>query len=507
LTAALRAVRLPRLGVDVRSALALAGSLLKYLSLSALVPAAIALGYSEPVWPFLVTGAATGVAGLALERLGVARGAGLREGYLVVALVWLLAGVYSALPYMLGGKGDLAHPMNALFEGMSGFTTTGASTLTDFDSMSHSIAMWRQLTQWLGGMGIIVLFLAIFPRLRVGGRQLLEHELPGPEVEPLADTIRSTAGRFLILYLALSALQAVILTLFGWTGIDDRMGPYEAVAHTFATLSTGGFSTQVDSLGSFSAATQWVVILFMFLGGTNFALLFRALVRRQPRAAARDDEFRLYLTVVVVGVGLLVIDLVSRGMETGEGALRHALFQTVSIVTTTGFASVDYNLWSALAIVTLVGLMFMGASAGSTCGSVKLVRHVLIGRMLRRELDQTIHPEIVSPLRLNGRVVDERTLRALVVFVLLYIAVFAVGALGLVVDSARAGIAVSPFEAIAAAAATLGNVGPGVGFAGPYGSFEPFSDLSKAIMILLMWVGRLEVIPIAVLLTRSYWRG
>jgi trk system potassium uptake protein TrkH len=507
LSVGVRAVRVPRFGVDVPAALSLVGTLVKYLSLSSLFPAAVALWYSEPFWPFLAAGALLAAGGFLLERVGRRDRAALREGFLVVALVWLVAAAYGSLPYLFVGTGSLAHPVNALFESMSGFTTTGSSVVTDFGDLSHSLAMWRQFTQWIGGMGIIVLFLAILPRLRVGGRQMLEHELPGPEVEPLADTIRSTSGRFVLLYIGLSAAEVAVLTVFGWTGIDPAMGPYEALAHTFSTLSTGGFSTRPESAAAFGAATQWVLVGFMFLAGANFALLFRGLVRRQPRAIARDDEFRLYVVVAAVGSAIILVDLLHRGMGSGEGAVRDSIFQAVSMMTTTGFASVDFNEWSVLAAVTLVGLMFMSASAGSTAGSIKLVRHVLIGRMLRRELVQTIHPEMVSPLRLNNRVVDERALRAVVVFVLLYVAVFAAGALGLVVDSARAGVEVGPFEAIAAAAATLGNVGPAFGFAGPYGSYEPFSDLAKGIMVALMWLGRLEIVPIAVLLTRSYWRA
>jgi trk system potassium uptake protein TrkH len=507
LTAAVRSLRVPTIGVDVGAALSLTGTLLKYLSLAALFPLAFALGYSEPFWPFLAAGGIAAVLGLALERLGDRERAGLREGFLVVALTWILAAAFGALPYVLAGEGSLAHPMNAMFESMSGFTTTGATALVDFEAMPHSLMMWRQFTQWLGGVGIIVLFLAILPRLRVGGRQLLEHELPGPEVEPLTSTIRSTSGRFVLLYIVLSALMVAVLTLLGWTGVDERMGPYDALAHALATLPTGGFSTETTSLVPFSAATQWVVVLFMILAGTNFALLFRALVRREPQALGRDDEFRLYVVVLVAGSLILLVELLQSGLASGEAALRQAVFQTVSTATTTGFANADYTQWTALGAVTLVGLMFMSASAGSTSGGVKLVRHVLIGRMLRRELEQTVHPELISPLRLNRRVVDEKILRGVIVFVFLWIALFALGTFGLVIDSARAGVAVSPFEAIAASATCMANVGPAFGFAGPYGSFEPFSDLSKAIMIALMWLGRLEVLPIVVLLTRSYWRA
>ncbi len=502
-----RAVRGSSPGVEIGAALSLVGTLLKYLSLSALLPVGFALGYSEPVWPFLAAGGIAAAVGWLLEHAGDRSRAGLREGFLVVPLVWLLAVAYGTVPYLLAGGSTLDHPMNALFESMSGFTTTGSTVVTDVEGLSRSVAMWRQFTQWLGGIGIIVLFLAILPRLRVGGRQIFEHELPGPEVEPLANTIRSSSRRFVVLYIGLSALEAVVLTAFGWLNIDSKMDAYQAIAHSFTTVSTAGFSTQNDSIAAFVPATQWVIVVFMILGGMNFALLFLAIMRRKPNALARDDEFRLLAVVLAAASMLLFVDLLTGDIAGGETAVREAVFQAVSITTTTGYANADYAQWSALALVTLVGLMFVGASAGSTGGSVKLVRHLLIGRMLRRELEQTVHPEIVSPIRLNRRVVDERTLRALIVFVLLYVAVFALGTVGLMIDSARAGVTVEPFEAVAAAASTLGGVGPAVGFAGPFGSYDPFSDLSKAIMIVLMWLGRLEIVPIAVLLTRPYWRA
>jgi trk system potassium uptake protein TrkH len=390
---------------------------------------------------------------------------------------------------------------------MSGFTTTGATTLTDFDALDHSVAIWRQFTQWLGGMGIIVLFLAILPRLRVGGRQLLESELPGPEIEPLTASIRATARRLWLLYIGLTVLQALMLAGLGWTKIDERMSPFEAIAHAFTTLPTGGFSTEARSLEAFGAASQWVIVVFMLIAGANFAITYQALVRRHPRPLVRDEELRLYLALLVGGSLLLLVELSTEGLLQGEEAIRHSVFQAVSIMTTTGYASVDFNEWTLLAAVVLVALMFAGGSAGSTAGSVKVVRHLLIGRILRRELDQTVHPELVIPVRLNRTIVDERTLRAVLAFVLLYVGLFALGTLALMMDAARVNLELRVFDAVSASAAALGNVGPAFGFAGPMGSFEPFSDVSKVIMIALMWLGRLEIIPIAVLLTRSYWRA
>jgi trk system potassium uptake protein len=496
------------LGVDVAAALNLVGVLLKYLSATALVPTAVALGYSEPPWPFLGAGAIAFLVGIALERITSGRElAGIREGFLVVSLTWLLAAGFGALPYLLAGQGSLSSPVNAYFEAMSGFTTTGASTLTDFEALDHSLAIWRQFTQWLGGMGIIVLFLAILPRLRVGGRQLLESELPGPEIEPLAASIRATARRLWLLYIGLTVLQALILAGLGWTKIDERMSTFEAVAHAFTTLPTGGFSTEARSIEAFGAPSQWVIVAFMLVAGANFAVTYQALVRRHPRPLIRDEELRLYLALLAAGSLLLLVELWSEGLFRGEEAVRHSIFEAVSIMTTTGYASVDFNEWTLLAVIVLVALMFAGGSAGSTAGSVKVVRHLLIGRILRRELDQTVHPELVVPVRLNRTIVDERTLRAVLAFVLLYVGLFALGTLALMIDAARVDLDLRVIDAVAVSATTLGNVGPAFGFAGPMGSFEPFSDVSKVVMIALMWLGRLEIIPIAVLLTRSYWRA
>ncbi|HWG56840.1 MAG TPA: TrkH family potassium uptake protein [Gaiellaceae bacterium] len=502
-----RIARRRTLAVDVRGAIALVGTLTKYLSLATLVPAAVAIGYGESPWPFLAAGAIAAAVGFALERVSSAHDRiGFREGFLVVALAWAVAAALAALPYTLSGEPQLSHPVDAFFEGMSGFTTTGATVLTNNEELSRGLLFWRQFTQWLGGIGIIVLALAVLPRLRVGGRQLLESELPGPEIESLDTRIRDTARRTWFLYVGLTVVLAGLLWGYALTGADPEMTGFDAIAHALTTIPTGGFSTRFISAEAFGAVTQWTMVVFMLLGGVNFALLYRALVRRQPRALVRDDEFRLYVTLLAFASLLLGLQLVGEGVAAGEAAARHAVFQTVSIMTTSGFSSTDFAAWPPLAVMTLIGLMFIGASAGSTSGSVKVVRHVLLGKILRRELDQTVHPEIVLPVRLNRKAVDERTLRAVAAFILLYIGIFIVGASLLALDAARVGLDLSVVEAVGASAAMIGNVGPAFGIAGPLGSYEPFSDVSKVLMIVLMWLGRLEIIPVAVLLTRHYWR-
>ncbi len=424
----------------------------------------------------------------------------------MVSVTWLLAPAFAAMPYLFIGGDQLSYPIDAYFEGMSGFTTTGASVVSDYDEISKSLGMWRQFTQWIGGMGIIVLAIAVLPRLRVGGRQLLETEMPGPEIDQLSERIRETARLLWVLYVGLTALLVLLLAGVGWLGIDDRMSLYEAVAAAFGIMPTGGFSTQPDSAASFAPLSQWIMAAFMFLAGANYLIMYRAFVRRQPLRVAREEELRLYVVFVVVAAAVIAVQVWGYGILEGEEAIRAGFFQAVSIITTTGMASADFALWPAVSLLTIFALMFVGGSAGSTSGSIKVVRHLLIGKILRRELSQTVSPEVVLPIRLNGAVVDERTLRAIAAFVLLYVGAWAVGGAIIAIDSAIVDAGLGPLDSLTASATALGNVGPGVGVTGPFGSFAPLGDVSKLTMIALMFLGRLEIIPVVVLLTRHYWR-
>ena len=494
------------LGVDVVAALNLVGSLTTPLGLAFLVPAAFAVGYGEPVWPFLVSGVITAAFGTGLERVTSGkehiRG---REGFLVVALLWLLIAVFGALPYLFA-EPQMTHPVDAVFESMSGFSTTGASVITDFEALSRSMAMWRQFTQWLGGLGIIVLFLAVLPRLGVAGRQaLFRSEAPGPEMG-LEATIRETARRFLALYVGLTMLACVVLAVLGWTGVDERMTPYQAVAHGLTSAATGGFSPEARSMEGFAPATQWIVVVLMIMGGTNFALLYAGIVLRRPASLARDEEFRWYLLLLALASLVVLVDLEDDGTFAGEAVVRHAVFNTVSMMTTTGYASADFNLWSPLATLVLFGAVMVSASAGSTGGGIKLVRHVIVAKMLSRELRTTVHPELVAPLRLNGSVVDERTLRAMIVFLFIYLGVCAMSAVLLLLDSSLRAVDLTAYHALVDSAAALSNAGPGLGFAGPMGSYAPFSDESKLVLTAEMYLGRLEIVPVLVLLSRGFWR-
>ena len=500
-----------RTGIDIGAAFDLVGGVLKWLAPAFLLPVVVAIGYGEPFWAFLVAGAITGIAGLALDQItGEKQGAAItpRESFLVVALIWLLVPIFGALPFILDGGPQLSRPVDAYFETVSGFTATGATLVAHIEELSRSMLFWRQLSHWLGGMGIIVLAVAILPRLRIGGRQLLQSELAGPtEIEQLGDTIRQTARRLWRLYVVLTLIAILMLGFLSWTNLDPNLTFFDAVGQALSVVALGGFSTRTISIAAFAPITQYLILVFMIIAGINFLRLYRFFVQRRFSVLARDEELRLYLVLILIGTTLIAIEVIGGGYESGEAGVRHSLFQATAILTTTGFATADYALWGPLATVTLLLLMFSGASAGSTGGGIKIIRHLLLFKLVRRELEQTVHREAIVPIRANRRVVDEKALRSTVVFVLLYLMTFALGALVLIADSRRADEGLTAFDAFGAAAACLGNVGPAFGFAGPYGSFEPFSDLSTWVCTVLMWLGRVEIIPVVVVLTRAYWRS
>ena len=390
---------------------------------------------------------------------------------------------------------------------MSGFSTTGATILTNVDSVDHSLLLWRQFTQWLGGMGIIVLALAVLPRLRVGGRQLLDSELAGPETEALSDRIRTTARRLWLLYIALTAVLAAVLVL---VRRRRRRPPDGAVRRRLRRArDAADRRLHADQRIAHRDRRRHAVGRDRVHGHRRDQLRARLPRARPPSLAQRVARIRSYASTSassLVASIALVAELWADGLATGEEAIRHGVFQVVSITTTTGFASADFSTWATFGLMLLLALMFVGGSAGSTGSSIKVVRHLLVARSLRRELRQTLHPEEVLPVRLNGLVVQEKMLRGVVAFVLLYIGLFVIGAAVVAIDTAIEGPSISAIDAIAAAATTLGNVGPGSASPARSGSFASYPDVSKLTLSGLMWLGRLEIIPVVVVLTRHYWR-
>ncbi|NHN61365.1 MULTISPECIES: TrkH family potassium uptake protein [Halorussus] len=505
--------------IGYTSSLAFLGRTLKYLSVTPLLPTLVALYYGESPVPFLATSGVMIGLGLALERLQSEPNLGHREAFLFVSLTWFVVPLVGMLPYLIAGQGTVAHPVNALFESMSGFTTTGSTVLAEisFERHSRSILMWRQLTQWLGGMGILVLMVAILPELSVGGAQIIREESPGLSIEKLTPRIQDTARALWVIYLGFTIAAVVVYFGLNRLGMAPNMDFYNAVAHALTTLPTGGFSPEGRSVEAFAPIVQWAVVFFMVVAGTNFAL-FWYVSEGEPRRLTHNAEFRTYLAVMAGISGLFAV-LLFTGAGLAEvptriaplagdveNALRQAVFQTVAIVTTTGYASMDFNTWGESAQLALLFAMFLGGSAGSAAGSVKIIRWYLIRKAMTREVFTSIHPEAVRPIRVFDDVADEDVVNSVLVFVLLFIAIFAVSTVLIYVDSLRIGLELSAIEAVSASIATLGNVGPGVGVVGPMNSFRRFSWASKLYMVFLMWIGRLEILSVLVVLSPAYWR-
>jgi len=513
--------------VDWRATVSLLGTMLQYMALTMLVPLVVALVYMEDIWVFLFSLVLVVVLGLGLERLEPDPNIGPKEALLLVSLAWITAALVGTIPYLLAGLGTdstvglqtssldafTSSIVNALFESTSGFTTTGATVLGEIsvEQHSHALMMWRQLTQWLGGMGIIVLMIAILPEVAVNGAQLMRSEAPGPELQKLTPKIAETARALWIIYFGFTVLLVCLLYGLYLLGQAPNMDLYNAVAHGFSTLPTGGFSPQADSIAAFSAVVQWVIIPFMVVAGVNFALFWHVL-RGEFRVMFENVEFRTYTGMLAALFAILAVLLYGGsvpatdpgGVTDGatENALRQAAFQIGSLMNSTGFATADFAEWAeggTEAQMLLLFAMFVGGSAGSTGGGIKVIRWLVTLKALRRELYTTAHPDAVKPVRLGGKVVDEDAIRGILVFTMLYFLLFGFAAVFIMLDSARIGVDLSVLEAISASLATIGNIGPGFGKLGPFGSYLFFSDLSKLLMIFLMWLGRLEIVPVLAL--------
>lgn len=502
-----------------RQSVAFTGTVIKYLAVAMFIPLGVSLLYREDIVVFLLSIGITVIIGAGLERLDDDPQLGAREALLFVALAWGAVALIGAIPYIVAGYGTesvLRHPINALFESMSGFTTTGATVTEEisFERHSHALLMWRQLTQWLGGMGIIVLMVAILPEAAVNGAQLIESEAPGPELQKLTPKIAETARLLWLFYLGFTVLYVGILIGLHYAGMAPNMNIYNAVAHGFTTLPTGGFSPQAESIAAFSSAVQWAVIPFMLIAGMNFAL-FYLLLQDNYADFLRDRELQAYLGANA-GLAVLLWGFLFTGsappLELGgltqgalENSLRQATFQIVSLLNSTGYATSDFAQWGTPAQGILLFAMFIGGSAGSTGGGVKVVRWLVVIKAIRRQLFTTAHPSAIKPVRLGGHVIDEEAISAIYGFTLLYLLTFGVATVLLLLDAGRVGLEITILEAISASLATIGNIGPGFGFLGPFGSYLEFPATSKLLMILLMWIGRLEIIPVFVMFTGAFW--
>ena len=479
--------------MNLRPVFKFIGRLLLLLAAAQLLPLATAAIYGEKraIFAFALSAVLTAAAGGLCELLGAREETYRREGVLVVAFGWLLASIFGALPYMLAGT--LVHPVDALFESASGFTTTGSTVLTDIAGSGKAILLWRSFTQWLGGMGIIVLFVALLPQLGPGARFLYKLEVPGPTAETLHPRVRDTAMVLWRIYLGLTVAETAILKLAG-------LSFYDALTHTFSTLSTGGFSPRNESVAAFGPLVQGIVIVFMILAGGNFSLYYGLFMRRGGNIF-RDFEFRMYLLIIGGATLAIFADLILHQRYTASGTLLlDSLFQVVGVITTTGFATADFNLWPSFSQLLLVGLMFVGGCAGSTSGSMKVMRMLIGIKTAGREIKSIFSPSTISPILVSKKPVPRSVVSSVTGFFILFITSWAVGAL-LLTGPDR-----SVVTAATASIACLGNIGPGLEAVGPVENFAFFSAFDKLVMVLLMLAGRLELYSIAAILTFGFWR-
>jgi trk system potassium uptake protein len=472
------------------------GIVLLAFSAALLLATGVAWGYGEgDALAFLVTTLATAtVGGVAVRTTRLQESLSIREGYAVVSLTWIVVGVVGGIPYLLSGV--ITDPVAAVFESVSGFTTTGATVFPEIEGLPRGVLFWRSLTQWLGGMGIILLGIAILPFLGVGGMHLFRAEVPGPTPERLTPRIAQTAKLLWYVYASLTVVLVLLLLIGGMSGFD-------AVNHALTTLPTGGFSPRNESVAAFdSAFVQYTIILFMYLAGVNFVLHFRAMSGHLG-AYGRSAEWRFF-TAALGGAALVVFlairftpEYATGGMEV---AFRDALFQVVSLATTTGFATKDYGLWPLGAQLILVGLMFMGGMAGSTGGGIKAMRIYVLLRQGIAELQRSMHPRAVVVTRLGRQPLEDPVLLNILGFVLLFLAIFGVGVVGL------AFLGHDLPTSIGASVATLANIGPGIGDVGAVDNYGWMDPLSHLLLIFLMVVGRLEIFTVLLLFHPGLWR-
>lgn len=472
------------------------GAAITAIGVSMLIAAAVSAIYGEwsTVLGISTAAAVTIVSGLILWRLlGRAATIGVKEGFATVGLAWFALSLFGALPYLF--TGSIPDPTNAFFETASGFTTTGSSVLPNPQTLPQGIGFWRGLTQWVGGMGVIVLSVAILPLLGTGGMQLARAESPGPTPDRLTPRFSETAKRLWYLYVAFTGVLIVLLAA-------GDMDLFESTVHSFTTMSTGGFSTTPDSMGGFSSYTQWVVTAFMFIAGTSFALHYRAL--REPRRYWQNAEFRLFALVTAGAIVLVMGGLL--GDHALGAAIGDAVFTVVSLITTTGFATADFGLWRPALQIIVVALMFVGGMAGSTAGSVKIFRIGILTKAAYYDLRRLVYPRGVFTIRFGGKALPDPVVESVQSFFLFYMFLFVAGTFALTFIDANLMERLDLVTAASAVASSLGNIGPGLGEVGPITNFAGLPALGKWLLAGLMIVGRLEIFPVLLLLTPDLWR-
>ena len=457
-----------------------------------LLPAVTSLIYAE--WAvmgvFLLTAAISGALGFALQTIKPrSKVFYMREGFAATALSWITISIMGAVPFVL--TGCIPNPVDAMFETVSGFTTTGASILPGVEGLPNGILFWRSFTHWIGGMGVLVFLLSLLPLTGGSHVNLMKAESPGPQVDKLVPKVQSTAKILYGIYFALTVVEVCFLLAGG-------MNVFDSLLTAFGTAGTGGFGFKNDSFASFSPYIQWVVTIFMILFGVNFNAYFLLLLRRFRRAAS-SEEVRAYFAIILAAVAVITVNIRSLYGTFGE-ALRHAAFQVGSIITTTGYATVDFNTWPTFSKAILVALMFIGGCAGSTAGGIKVARVVILQKVSVSEMRRMLHPNAVPAIQFEGKPLNERSIRGVHLFLAVYLMVFVASCLLVSLEQLDL---VTTFTAVAAC---INNVGPGLEIVGPMGNFSSFSPWSKLLLSFDMLVGRLEIFPMLLLFAPSIWK-
>ena len=489
--------------MNKKTILNILGAQIGILSITLLIPAFIALAYNEYDFKgFILSALIAFVIGFPLWFFTrKSKALSTKDGFLIVTFAWIITAVVGALPFYLSGA--IPNITDAFFESMSGVTTTGATIIGNpitlpnlpngIESLPHGILFWRSFIQWIGGMGIIVFTIAILPLLGIGGVQMFKAEVPGPVSDKLRPRVKETAKILWLVYVGFTALETLLLGFGGMTWFD-------AICHAFTTMPTGGFSTMNASIAGWtSSVIHYIIIFFMLMAGINFALHFRAM-SGDVKAYFRDYEFKIY-----IGIILLVTVIIFTVVSLSDGGFTHvkfrdSLFQTVSIITTTGYGTYDYELWGYFIQFTLIGLMFIGAMGGSTGGGMKLIRVFLIVKHSLMETRRLLHARAIIPIRIGGRYIDESIIRNTLGFFLFYVAIFALTAASLTAMN------IDITSAIGAAASAVGNIGPALGAFGPTDNYALLPDIGKWILSFAMLLGRLEIFTVLILFSRTFWK-
>jgi len=467
------------------------GILFLFLSISMLAPLAVAYVYGDDMRPWIYPILLTALLGIPLLlRFRPADTTRPTEALFVVTNAWLMVMVFGAIPYVIYGM----NMVDALFETMSGFTTTGATIMLNIESWPKSLLFWRSMTQWLGGAGIILVFITIFPLLGVAGRSLARKEFAGMDVQHFSRRIQEESMKFHYIYIGLSALQFLLLLLTG-------IGVYDSFTVMFSTLSTGGFSPHTNSIAFYNnLGVEWIVIIFMFLSGTNFYLHFQALRGRDLKSYWHNAEFRTYAIILALASLAGVFLLWGNPYTDVFEVITDSTFHMISLMTSTGFATTDYSLWGgALAFVIFI-LVVIGGSSGSTAGGLKVVRIILLKKFISTAIYKTVHPRAIFSIKLDGRTLTESVFSSVMAVVLCYLSTM------VVVSAALILMGIETSQAITAAISTISNAGPAIGELGPLGTYGSMPDLAKIVLIFGMWAGRLEFLTVFALMTPVFWR-